>query len=197
MMKRCFTASILFHALLVLVAMPWRIEPRPAAPTEPTRVDFIVLTLAPETTTPGESGTSDERATRPLVPAEIPDLFALDTDFIMPAYTPPSSDLAATRAQARSGGTGGVERPPVPLFVSWPTTSAAPSASSQKRRPVRVRVRVEVGGEVSRAEFAEGTYASAADSAALEVAMALRFDPARRSGRAVAAWTTVEIGLGR
>ena len=89
-----------------------------------------------------------------------------------------------------TGSGGSVVSAPVPLAIGLPhASSRSPDATL-----CRLRVFVLVDGTVGRAEPLDH---APADSAALAAARGLRFRPATLNGRAVPAWTTVEIGLAR
>lgn len=66
-----------------------------------------------------------------------------------------------------------------------------------RRGWVELDVRVDEDGAVSDAMFAEGAADSAAVEAAIEAALAMRYWPAVRSGRAVAVWCRQRFEFGR
>ncbi|MFN8587859.1 MAG: TonB family protein [Candidatus Eisenbacteria bacterium] len=66
-----------------------------------------------------------------------------------------------------------------------------------RRGWVELDVRVDEDGAVSDAMFAEGAADSAAVEAAIEAALAMKYWPAVRSGRAVAVWCRQRFEFGR
>jgi TonB family protein len=100
------------------------------------------------------------------------------------APTPPSSPSAR--------GDAGAFSPPVPLAFRWPEyPEGAPRGAGPTT--VVVRVRVDADGEVERVELEKAAGAEVLNLRALDVARGMRFSPARREGRPVAAWFSLPV----
>jgi TonB family protein len=134
-----------------------------------------------------------EREPEPLPETPTPE--PLDVERILDRFgaeLPASAAPSARSASPRSGGTDGAFTPPVPLAFRWPEYPPdAPGADGPVT--VVVRVRVDAAGEVERVELERSAGSDVLDRRALDVARGMRFRPARREGRRVAAWFSLPV----
>lgn len=90
------------------------------------------------------------------------------------------------------GGEGEIEQP-TPLYGDIPIEYPLQLWDQDMEGETLLRVRVSDVGGVDSVEIAESSGYAAFDSAAVEGARDLRFEPARRDGKRIEVWATVPV----
>ncbi|MBT3325797.1 MAG: energy transducer TonB [Gemmatimonadales bacterium] len=90
------------------------------------------------------------------------------------------------------GGEGEIEQP-TPLYGDIPIEYPLQLWDQDMEGETLLRVRVSDVGGVDSVEIAESSGYAAFDSAAVEGARDLRFEPARRNGKRIEVWATVPV----
>lgn len=138
------------------------------------------------------------RSERPVPEREAPEPEPLDVERALRSVATgtPETSVSVPSAPAAVGGTGGAFIPPAPLVYRW---ANVPEGASSDGGPVTVivRIHVDTAGAVTHAELGDVTASDALNAEALDMARQMRFRPAEREGRPVAAWIELPFAFDR